>query len=45
MTPLASRVLVTVVGLPAVLALVYVGGWWLFVLVGVLPAYLTPAPE
>ncbi|MFL5950656.1 MAG: phosphatidate cytidylyltransferase [Gaiellaceae bacterium] len=35
MTPLASRVLVAVVGLPAVLALVYVGGWWLFVLVAV----------
>jgi phosphatidate cytidylyltransferase len=34
-TPLASRVLVAVVGLPAVLALVYVGGWWLFVLVAV----------
>jgi phosphatidate cytidylyltransferase len=34
-TPLASRVLVAVVGLPVVLALVYVGGWWLFVLVAV----------
>jgi phosphatidate cytidylyltransferase len=34
-TPLASRVLVAVVGLPAVLALVYVGGWWLFALVAV----------
>ena len=35
MTPLASRVLVTVVGLPVVLALVYVGGWWLFALAAV----------
>jgi phosphatidate cytidylyltransferase len=34
-TPLASRVLVAVVGLPVVLALVYVGGWWLFALVAV----------
>jgi len=29
-TPLASRVLVALVGLPVVLALVYAGGWWLF---------------
>jgi phosphatidate cytidylyltransferase len=29
-SPLASRVLVAVVGLPVVLALVYAGGWWLF---------------
>jgi phosphatidate cytidylyltransferase len=35
MSPLASRVAVTVVGLPVVLALVYAGGWWLFVLVAV----------
>ena len=35
MTPLASRVLVTVVGLPVVLALVYAGGWWLFALAAV----------
>jgi phosphatidate cytidylyltransferase len=35
MTPLASRILVAVVGLPAVLALVYAGGWWLFVLAAV----------
>jgi phosphatidate cytidylyltransferase len=35
MTPLASRVLVAVVGLPVVLALVYVGGWWLFALAAV----------
>ena len=35
MTPLASRIVVTVIGLPVVLALVYVGGWWLFVLAAV----------
>ena len=35
MSPLASRVLVAVVGLPVVLALVYVGGWWLFALAAV----------
>jgi phosphatidate cytidylyltransferase len=29
---LASRVLVAVIGLPAVLGLVYLGGWWLFAL-------------
>jgi phosphatidate cytidylyltransferase len=34
-TPLASRVLVTVIGLPAVLALVYAGGWWLFTLAAI----------
>jgi CDP-diglyceride synthetase len=34
-SPLASRVLVAVVGLPVVLALVYVGGWWLFALAAV----------
>jgi phosphatidate cytidylyltransferase len=34
-SPLASRVLVAVVGLPLVLALVYGGGWWLFVLAAV----------
>lgn len=33
MTDLLRRVAVTVVGLPAVLALVYAGGWWLFSLV------------
>jgi phosphatidate cytidylyltransferase len=30
MSNLASRVLVTVVGLPIVLAIVWAGGWWLF---------------
>jgi phosphatidate cytidylyltransferase len=30
MSSLASRILVTVGGLPIVLALVYAGGWWLF---------------
>ena len=32
MSNLASRVLVVVVGLPLVLGLVWLGGWWLFVL-------------
>jgi phosphatidate cytidylyltransferase len=32
MSALASRVLVAVIGLPAVLGLVYLGGWWLFAL-------------
>jgi phosphatidate cytidylyltransferase len=32
---LASRVLVTLVGLPVVLGLVYLGGWWLFGLAAV----------
>jgi phosphatidate cytidylyltransferase len=32
MSQFASRVLVTVVGLPVVLWLVYLGGWWLFAL-------------
>src|SRR3954469_6694253 len=51
MSPLASRVLVTVVGLPVVLALVYAGGWWLFALAAIaavlaLPEYalMTGAP-
>ena len=35
LTPLVSRVLVAVVGLPIVLALVYAGGWWLFTLAAV----------
>jgi phosphatidate cytidylyltransferase len=33
LSPLASRVLVAAIGLPAVLGLVYLGGWWLFALV------------
>lgn len=36
MSPLVSRVLVTVVGLPAVLGIVYLGGWWLAALACVL---------
>jgi phosphatidate cytidylyltransferase len=32
--PLVSRVLVALVGLPLVLGLVYLGGWWLFALAG-----------
>jgi phosphatidate cytidylyltransferase len=32
MNPFLSRVLVVVVGLPAVLGLVWLGGWWLWVL-------------
>jgi phosphatidate cytidylyltransferase len=35
MTPLVSRVLVTVIGLPVVLLIVYAGGWWLFALCAV----------
>lgn len=35
MTPLLSRVLVAVVGLPLVLLLVWAGGWWLFGLAAV----------
>jgi phosphatidate cytidylyltransferase len=35
MTPLISRVLVAVVGLPLVLLIVWAGGWWLFALAGV----------
>lgn len=35
MSPLLSRLLVAAVGLPLVLGLVYVGGWWLFALVAV----------
>ena len=30
MSQFVSRVLVTVVGLPVVLGVVYLGGWWLF---------------
>jgi phosphatidate cytidylyltransferase len=35
MSSLVSRVLVAVVGLPAVLGLVWAGGWWLFVLLAI----------
>ena len=35
MGPLVSRVLVAVVGLPLVLGIVYLGGWWLFALAAV----------
>ena len=35
MHPLVSRVLVAVVGLPASLGIVYLGGWWLFTLVAI----------
>jgi phosphatidate cytidylyltransferase len=35
MSALVSRILVAVVGLPVVLGIVYVGGWWLFALVAV----------
>ena len=35
MTPLASRIAVAIVGLPAVLALVWAGGWWLLVLAAI----------
>jgi len=34
-TPLLSRVLVAVVGLPVVLGIVHLGGWWLFALAAV----------
>jgi phosphatidate cytidylyltransferase len=35
LTPLASRIVVALVGLPIVLALVYLGGWWLFALTAI----------
>jgi phosphatidate cytidylyltransferase len=35
-SPLVSRVVVAVVGLPLVLGIVYLGGWWLFALAAVL---------
>jgi phosphatidate cytidylyltransferase len=35
MTPLASRLLVSALGMPVVLALVWGGGWWLFWLLAV----------
>jgi phosphatidate cytidylyltransferase len=34
-TPLVSRVVVAIVGLPVVLGLLYLGGWWLFALAAV----------
>jgi phosphatidate cytidylyltransferase len=34
-SPLASRIVVAVVGLPVVLGIVYLGGWWLFALAAV----------
>jgi phosphatidate cytidylyltransferase len=38
MSGLGSRVIVSVLGLPLVLGMVYLGGWWLFTLVAVLAA-------
>ena len=35
MTPMASRLLVGAIGLPAVLGIVYLGGWWMFTLVAI----------
>jgi phosphatidate cytidylyltransferase len=35
LTPLASRLLVGAIGLPVVLGVVYLGGWWLFALAAV----------
>src|SRR5690349_25179469 len=35
MTNLASRLLVAAVGLPLVLGMLWLGGWWLFTLVAV----------
>src|SRR6266567_3583190 len=35
MSNFASRVLIAAVGLPVVLAIVYLGGWWLFALAAV----------
>ena len=35
MTPLVSRVVVAVIGLPLVLGLLYLGGWWLFALAAI----------
>jgi phosphatidate cytidylyltransferase len=34
-SPLVSRIVVAVVGLPVVLGIVYLGGWWLFALAAV----------
>src|SRR5437763_17166095 len=33
MSNFVSRILVTIVGLPVVLGLLWIGGWWLFALV------------
>jgi phosphatidate cytidylyltransferase len=38
MSGLGSRVAISVVGLPAVLGIVYLGGWWLFTLVAIVAA-------
>jgi phosphatidate cytidylyltransferase len=38
MSDLGSRVVISVVGLPLVLGVVYLGGWWLFTLVAVIAA-------
>ena len=35
MTPMASRLLVGAIGLPVVLGIVYLGGWWMFTLVAI----------
>jgi phosphatidate cytidylyltransferase len=35
LSPFASRILVAAIGLPLVLGLVWLGGWWLFVLLAV----------
>lgn len=35
LSPFWSRILVAVVGLPAVIGLLWLGGWWLFVLIAV----------
>ena len=43
MSPLATRILVAVIGLPVVLAALWAGGWWLFALV--LPAALLALHE
>src|ERR1700758_236088 len=48
MTNFVSRLLVAAVGLPLVLGMLWLGGWWLFVLVAVagfiaVHEYVTPA--
>src|SRR2546422_5529640 len=42
LVPLVSRVLVTLVGLPLVLLVVWAGGWWLFALAGVAAGFAPP---